>query len=84
MTPWEIHAVEVSNCNCAYGCPCQFNALPTCQTCEAAGGFRIDSGHHGDVSLAGLNAAFTAKWPGPIHEGNGEIGIGLSNVFILL
>jgi len=75
MTPWEIHAIEVSNCNCAYGCPCQFNALPTYGTCEAAGGFRIDSGYYGDVSLAGLHAAFTVKWPGPIHEGNGEIQI---------
>ena len=24
MTPWEIHAIEVQNCNCSYGCPCQF------------------------------------------------------------
>ena len=29
MTPWEIKAKEFVNCNCAYGCPCQFNALPT-------------------------------------------------------
>ena len=41
MTPWEIHAIEVSNCNCAYGCPCQFNALPTTGTCEAAVGYKI-------------------------------------------
>ena len=26
---WMIEAREFSNCNCAYGCPCQFNALPT-------------------------------------------------------
>ena len=36
MTPWEFRAVELSNCNCAYGCPCQFNALPTHGNCEAA------------------------------------------------
>ena len=72
MTPWEIHALEVSNCNCAYGCPCQFNALPTTGTCEAAVGMTIQKGHYGDVSLDGLNVAMTVKWPGPIHEGNGE------------
>ena len=75
MTPWEIHAVEVANCNCAYGCPCQFNALPTDGTCEAAVGIQIEKGFFGDVSLDGLKAGFTAKWPGPIHEGNGELQI---------
>ena len=72
MTPWEIHAVEIANCNCAYGCPCQFTALPTYGTCEAAVGFQIEKGFYGDVSLDGLNAGMLAKWPGPIHEGNGE------------
>ena len=72
MTPWEIHAIEVSNCNCAYGCPCQFNALPTTGTCEAAVGYKIQKGNYGGVSLDGLSAGMTAKWPGPIHEGNGE------------
>jgi|TARA_B100001105_G_scaffold252398_1_gene243999 hypothetical protein len=32
----------------------------------------IQKGHYGDVSLDGLNVAMTVKWPGPIHEGNGE------------
>ena len=72
MTPWEIHAIEVQNCNCAFGCPCQFNALPTYGTCEASVSVTIQKGHYGDVSLDGLSAAMTAKWPGPIHEGNGE------------
>jgi len=72
MTPWEIHAVVVANCNCAYGCPCQFDALPTYGTCEAADGFQIEKGFYGGVSLDGLSAGMLAKWPGPIHEGNGE------------
>ena len=72
MTPWEIHGYSVTNCNCAYGCPCQFNALPTTGTCEAVVGFVINKGFYGDVSLAGLTAGMTAKWPGAIHEGNGE------------
>ncbi len=72
MTPWEIHAILVANCNCAYGCPCQFDALPTYGTCEAADGFLIEKGFYGGVSLDGLSVGMLAKWPGPIHQGNGE------------
>ena len=72
MIPWEIHAIVVANCNCAYGCPCQFDALPTYGTCEAADGFYIEKGFYGEVSLDLLSAGMLAKWPGPIHEGNGE------------
>lgn len=75
MTPWEIHGRELVNCNCAYGCPCQFNALPTDGTCEAAIGYEIDEGHYGDVALDGLRAALVAKWPGAIHQGNGQMQI---------
>lgn len=72
MTPWEIRGREFVNCNCAYGCPCQFNALPTHGFCEAVGGFAVDEGYYGDVRLDGLVMAMAVKWPGPIHEGKGE------------
>lgn len=75
MTPWEIRGRELANCNCAYGCPCQFMALPTDGTCEAAVGYQIETGHYGRVTLDGLRCGFIAKWPGPIHEGNGEMQI---------
>jgi hypothetical protein len=35
-------------------------------------GIQIDQGHHGDTRLDGLRIAAIFKWPGPIHEGNGE------------
>lgn len=72
MTPWEIQARELINCNCSYGCPCQFNALPNKGFCEAIGGFTIDSGHYGATRLDGLKIAIAFKWPGPIHEGKGK------------
>jgi hypothetical protein len=74
-TPWTIRAVEFSNCNCSYGCPCQFNGLPTYGHCRAVVGFQINSGHHGDTKLDGLKVAGMFIWPGPIHEGHGEAAI---------
>jgi hypothetical protein len=72
MTDWEIRGTELVNCNCSYGCPCQFNALPSKGFCEAVGAIRIDQGHHGDVRLDGLVIGFVFKWPGPIHQGKGQ------------
>jgi hypothetical protein len=73
MTPWEIDALEIVNCNCSFGCPCQFNALPTFGNCEAVAGFIIGKGHYGGVRLDGMKAVFMASWPGAIHQGNGTI-----------
>ena len=72
MTPWELQAVELVVCNCAYGCPCQFNALPTYGNCEAMASFEVTRGHFGDTSLDGLRAVAIMQWPGPIHEGDGK------------
>ena len=70
---WEIEGRAFGNCNCSYGCPCQFNALPTDGTCRAAVGYQIDEGHFGDVKLDGLRAAGLYTWPGAVHEGNGTM-----------
>src|SRR5205823_6229252 len=70
---WMIRGPEVATCNCAFGCPCQFNALPTSGNCRAAVAMRIDEGYFGKVKLDGLHWAATAAWPGPIHEGHGAI-----------
>lgn len=72
MTPWEIRATEFANCNCAYGCPCQFNALPTYGNCEAVVCNEITEGHYGDVKLDGVRFGAVIYWPGAIHEGNGK------------
>lgn len=69
---WTIHGREFTNCNCAYGCPCQFNALPTHGNCQAVVGVQVDKGFHGDTALDGIRFAGVFAWPGPIHHGNGE------------
>ena len=69
-TEWEIKGPGLGNCNCDFGCPCQFNALPTHGNCEAVGAMHIEKGHYGGVSLDGLSWVSLFLWPGPIHEGN--------------
>ena len=73
MTEWFVKAREFSNCNCSYGCPCQFNALPTHGNCMASIAYQIDEGRFGDVKLDGLRAVATYKWPGAVHQGNGTM-----------
>lgn len=72
MTPWEIKTIEFANCNCAYGCPCQFNALPTYGNCEAVVCNEITEGHYGEVKLDGVRFGAVFWWPGAVHEGNGK------------
>lgn len=68
---WSIEGPHFVNCNCDYGCPCQFNALPKDGHCRAAVAWRIDEGHFGDVSLSGFSVLNLYSWPGPIHKGGG-------------
>lgn len=69
---WELHGREFSNCNCAYGCPCQFNSPATHGFCEAIGNIVIDKGYFNDVKLDGLKFVGVFKWPGQIADGNGR------------
>jgi len=73
MTNWEIHGLELANCNCNFGCPCQFGVLPNRGNCEAINVYNIESGYHGDTDLSGLRAAGIYYWPSAIHEGNGQM-----------
>lgn len=72
-TKWTIKGREFVHCNCAYGCPCQFNATPTQGNCHAVGAIEIQDGRHGETVLDGLNVAIIVRWPGAIHEGGGEV-----------
>ena len=52
--PWRISGDEVGSCNCAWGCPCQFNALPTLGSCEGLAGIQIREGYFGSTRLNGV------------------------------
>jgi hypothetical protein len=71
-THWTIKGKEFVHCNCSYGCPCQFNALPTHGHCQAVAAIDIEQGHHDETDLSGLRIGLIVAWPGPIHEGNGQ------------
>ena len=68
---WRMQGIQISNCNCDTGCPCQFNALPTHGHCRAFVFVQIDKGHFGKVPLDGLRWGGLFSWPGPIHLGGG-------------
>ncbi len=72
---WTIKGSEFANCNCDYGCPCQFNAPSTHGYCEAVASFQIDEGHFNDISLNNLSFVSFMKWPGEIAEGNGQMQV---------
>lgn len=72
---WLIEGKSFGNCNCDYGCPCQFESLPTHGDCKGFEVFEIDKGHFGKTLLNGLRAAVIYSWPGPIFEGKGQLQV---------
>jgi hypothetical protein len=69
---WHLRGHVILACNCDYGCPCNFNGLPTTGKCEGTWSWHVEDGQYGDVPLSGLNFAAAVNWPGAIPEGNGE------------
>lgn len=70
---WSLRGREFVQCNCDFGCPCQFGARPTHGGCDAVLGVDIIEGSHGETRLDGLKVAAIVTWPGAIHEGRGHI-----------
>ena len=69
---WNLKGHVLIACNCAYGCPCNFNALPTTGKCEGGWTWHVDRGSFDGVPLDSLNFSVYVNWPRAIHEGNGE------------
>ena len=72
---WTLRGIEYSNCNCTWGCPCQFNAPTTYGFCQAVGSGQVEEGHFDDVRLDGLRWVMLLHWPGEIAEGNGRMQV---------
>lgn len=71
---WMIRGPKVAGCNCAYACPCEFNAPPTDPNlCEGLEAMEIEEGYRGDTRLDGLRFAAIYRWPGPVHAGGGIV-----------
>jgi hypothetical protein len=73
LTDWRMKGEWVKSCNCAFGCPCDFNARPTQGYCKGMMGMLIKQGHFGQVRLDGLKWAVVVDFPGALYEGNGTI-----------
>lgn len=69
---WRLEGEWIKNCNCAFGCPCDFNARPTHGECKGFVGMRIVKGHYENTQLDGLSFFVVVHFPGPLHEGNGQ------------
>ena len=70
---WRLEGEWLKNCNCAYGCPCDFNARPTQGSCKGFLGMRITSGFFEGTRLDGLSFFAVVSFPGALHEGNGQL-----------
>ncbi len=70
---WRLEGEWMKNCNCAFGCPCDFNARPTNGQCKGLLGMRITKGHFNSTSLDGVTFFAVVSFPGPLHEGNGQL-----------
>lgn len=70
---WHMTAKYYEACNCELGCPCNMSGLPSHGNCEGVVGVKVISGERDGVDLAGVKFVGAVKWPGAIHEGNGEM-----------
>ena len=69
---WNLKGTVLIACNCDWGCPCNFNALPSKGHCEGGWTWHVAKGAVDSTELDGLTFSVFVKWPGAIHHGNGE------------
>ena len=62
-TDWRLKGEWIKNCNCAFGCPCDFNARPTNGECKGLVAMHVAKGHFGEVSLDGLKLCGGRRLP---------------------
>jgi hypothetical protein len=59
-TDWMIKTKQIGTCSCDYGCPCEFNALPTRTPCEGAMAMEIGL----PAPIPGPDPSMKAREPG--------------------
>ena len=72
---WRVKATEMVNCNCAYGFPCQVNALPPMEIAgrrEATRSRKGTSARSGSTVCAPLARSVGRA---PLHLGNGTMQV---------
>jgi hypothetical protein len=77
-TAWEVQGEYLETCSCDYVCPClptNMAARPTHGHCIGAMAFQVERGHHGEVRLDGLGFVVVFRAPGPMVDGNWEVGV---------
>ncbi len=67
---YHLKGVLIGDCNCDWGCPCNYEARPTYGFCEGGYVWHIQEGHYRKVPLDGLTFVWLGRAPGAIHEGN--------------
>jgi len=72
VSNWKLAGRVVIACNCDWGCPCNFNALPSRGNCEGGWIWAIETGTIESVPVDSLGVALYAAWPRAIHEGGGK------------
>jgi hypothetical protein len=72
-TEWYLEAGSFGNCNCNYGCPCQFEERPTQGHCRGIEALKITTGRFGNTRLDGLCAVLFYAFPGAVFEGGGQM-----------
>jgi hypothetical protein len=78
MVSWTMKGEVFRSCSCAVFCPSVLSLgdqRPTEGPCQSWAGFRIDSGHYGDVDLSGRRLGFVMDIPGIMSRGNWTTGL---------
>lgn len=70
---YRVQADQIECCNCPPACACQFTGTPNNGFCNFLIGFHIRKGSFDRVSLDGVRFVLAIKYPGAIHEGNGQV-----------
>lgn len=74
---WSLRGDVLENCSCDVVCPGHFTFRNKCthDYCHAVWAFRVASGHHGSIDLAGLGVVLIGDTPPYMIDGDWKIAI---------